>query len=149
MKAAEFAKLIKEAVRSAVREELAELLQEAVTVASTPQVAQTTEVRTRTLGKSGTTPHVQSSTAHTSEPTVLKPIDQLLEETRLNFTSADAKVFVNSAQRDFLNLEGRPAAAVATQLGMGAGVDISQLPFVKKAKEVLDLSYQKDKSRGI
>lgn len=146
MKAAELVELIREEVKKAVREELADLLKEAVTAASTPQTVSSNLPFTSRDVTANEIEAVQKSVS--SSNTALKPLDQLLEETRLNFTAADAKMFTTSAQRDMHNLESRPAVAVATQLGMTAGVDITQLPFVKKAKEVLDLSYQKDKSRG-
>ena len=74
----------------------------------------------------------------------MNPIEQMLEETKLNFTSADAKNFSG-------NIQNR-AGAMAHELGMmndgpHPGLDLSSLPFLNKAKSILDVSKQKDRER--
>jgi len=149
MKASELAELIKKEVKVAIREELVDILREAVLIASTPQQSTATlkvPSTNNTRADTTSTAHLQYATT-----TGLRPIADLMEQTRLNFTAQDAKTFIAPSQRDMFTTENK-SAAIAAQLGMdrtGAGLDITQLPFVKTAKLVLDLANEKDKSRGL
>lgn len=141
MNTGQLVELIRKEVRTAIREELAEIIQEAIQIASTPDITVT--------GKP-VTPIQQTK----STPGRRVPISDLLEETKLNFSSADARAFVSPSQRAVLSdeFQSRPATAIANQLGFNTpedvpGVDLSQLPFVKKAKQVLDAAIEKDKQK--
>lgn len=138
MNTAQLVEIIKTEVRKAIREELAEVIQEAIIVASTPDIP------------------VEKPVAKPVPPTPGRrvPIADLLEETKLNFNSADARAFVAPSQRAMLGdeFQSRPAAAMANQLGFTSpenvpGIDLNQLPFVKKAKQVLDAAIEKDKQK--
>jgi len=141
MKISELAKLIRTEVRQAVKEEVADIIREAIQVASTPEQHITERVKP-----------VEKVTAKT-KPQKYSPLEQILEETRLSFTSADAKAFVSAEERHNLrNQIPNTAATMATKLGFTAsedqvGVDLSTLPFVKNAKAVLDLAVEKDRQR--
>jgi hypothetical protein len=147
MKVAELTELIQNEVRKAVRAELADLLKEAVLAASTPDTKVAVDTTTVSL-------HKPKTVANTAAGSTAKSLDRLLEETRLSFTAEDAKSFIAPSQRPMLYNTDSKSAAVAAQLGLNSklpdvGIDITQLSFVKKAKEVLDLSYEKDKNKGL
>lgn len=130
-------KIIREEVRAAVKEELQEVMNEAVKYASTPtkptDVYQTVEKgqpKKWSVGKSAS-------------------LDEMLQATRSEMTG-----------EDFNNINGgggvqKPnfASSVASNMGLTEnsgpmpGIDISKLDFVSKAKQVLDAAVQKDKTR--
>lgn len=130
-------KIIREEVRAAVKEELQEVMNEAVKYASTPtkptDVYQTVEKgqpKKWSIGKSAS-------------------LDEMLQATRSEMTG-----------EDFNNINGgggvqKPnfASSVASNMGLTEnsgpmpGIDISKLDFVSKAKQVLDAAVQKDKTR--
>ena len=136
MKLDQLRKIIREEVRAAVKEELQEMLTEAVKVASTPtkQVSQTyAEVpkgqpKKWSVGKSAT-------------------LDEMLNATKSEMTGQDAANFVSSGVQ-----KPNFASMMSTQMTMEnqgpmPGIDISKLDFVGKAKAVLDASMKKDKNR--
>jgi hypothetical protein len=141
MKISELAKLIRTEVRQAVKEEVADIIREAIQIASTPEQHVTEKVKP-----------VRELTTKV-KPQKYSPLEQILEETRLSFTSADAKVFVSAEERHNLgNQVPNTATAMATKLGFTSsedqvGVDLSTLPFIKNAKAVLDLAVEKDRQR--
>ena len=130
-------KIIREEVRAAVKEELQEVMNEAVKYASTPtkptDVYQTVEKgqpKKWSVGKSAS-------------------LDEMLQATKSEMTG-----------EDFNNINGgggvqKPnfASSMASNMGMTEnsgpmpGIDISKLDFVSKAKQVLDAAVQKDKTR--
>ena len=139
MKLDQLRKIIREEVRAAVKEELQEVMNEAVKYASTPtkQVSQTfTQVpkgqpKKWSVGKSAT-------------------LDEMLRQTANTMTSEDARHIVGAGTVSKPNL----ATSRATQMTMEStgpmpGIDITKLDFVNKAKKIFDASIQKDKSRGI
>ena len=156
-------RLIRKEVKAAIQEEVRDIIIEAVRVASTPKstsapVQANENFRASTIlspNGIGTGTTVNSLlTTGTSTDTVktdirakfqaMNPIEQMLEETKLNFTSADAKNFSG-------NIQNR-AGAMAHELGMmndgpHPGLDLSSLPFLNKAKSILDVSKQKDRER--
>jgi hypothetical protein len=158
-----FRKIIREEVQKAIQEEVRDIILDAVIIASTPKSAsapvQANEnFRALTIlspNGTGTGTTVNSLlTTGTSTDTVktdirakfqaMNPIEQMLEETKLNFTSADAKNFSGNIQNK--------AGAMAHELGMMSdgphpGLDLSSLPFLNKAKSILDVSKQKDRER--
>ena len=125
-------KIIREEVKGAIKEELQEVLTEAVKVASTPKQA--------------------------SKPVVdfNKPkngnLAEMINMTKESMTANDYKTIISA---DSSMVSGLPntASTMATQMSMNAGgavpgLDISQLDFVKKAKDVLDAS-EKIKNKNI
>jgi len=133
MKLDQLRKIIREEVRAAVKEELQEVLTEAVKVASTPS----------TPAK----PVVKFNNAKTGT------LDEMLSMTKNSMTSKDYRTLVNA---DSSMVTGLPntASTMATQMSMNAGgnqpgIDISNLDFVKKAKDVLVASENIDKSKKV
>lgn len=136
MKLDQLRKIIREEVRAAVKEELQEMLTEAVKVASTPtkQVSQTyAEVpkgqpKKWSVGKSAT-------------------LDEMLNATKADMTGEDATNFISSGVQ-----KPNFASMMSTQMTMEnkgpmPGIDITKLDFVGKAKAVLDASMKKDKNK--
>ena len=133
-------KLIREEVRAAVKEELQEMLTEAVKIASTPETKKPTNVyqpvkkgqpKRWSVGKSAT-------------------LDEMLQHTAATMSGEDAKNFSQGGVK-----KPNFASSMGAQMGMTEnagpmpGIDISKLDFVNKAKSVLDASYKKDKARGV
>tara|TARA_R100000005_G_C4849055_1_gene116408 strand:- start:20 stop:469 length:450 start_codon:yes stop_codon:yes gene_type:complete len=142
-------KIIREEVRAAVKEELQDMLNEAVKHASTPtpnnkntsgtnyrEVKQKDLARTWSVGKMNT-------------GTV--PLEEMIQQTAATMTGEDYKNVVNADS----SMVQKPnfASNIATDMGLTAssgpmpGIDISKLDFVKKAKQVYDKSIEKDKVR--
>jgi len=143
MKLDQLRKIIREEVRAAVKEELQEMLTEAVKIASepsTPKVQKFNEYKPITQKDISRT----WSTGKLNTGTV--PLEEMLQQTAANMTRNDYKDIVGAKPPS-------TAASMATQMGMTEsagpmpGLDISNLDFVNKAKAVLDKSYEKDKSR--
>jgi hypothetical protein len=158
-------RLIRKEVKAAIQEEVRDIIIEAVRVASTPSspsanVPTNENFRASTIlypngtgVTTATTDHSLLSTATSTDTAkvdirakfqAMNPIEQMLEETKLSFTSADAKNFSG-------NIQNR-AGAMAHELGMmndgpHPGLDLSSLPFLNKAKSILDVSKQKDRER--
>jgi len=137
MKLDQLRKIIREEVRAAVKEELQEMLTEAVKIASTPtkQVSQTyAEVpkgqpKKWSVGKSAT-------------------LDEMLNATKADMTGEEAANFVGQGVQ-----KPNFASMMSTQMtkedkGPMPGIDITQLDFVGKAKSILDASMKKDKNRA-
>lgn len=140
-------KIIREEVRAAVKEELQDMLNEAVKHASTPtpnnkntsgtnyrEVKQKDLARTWSVGKMNT-------------GTV--PLGEMLNQTQANMTGEDYNNVMNNIGVPKPNFTSK----IATDMGLTEhsgpqpGIDISKLDFVKKAKAVLDKSFEKDKNR--
>lgn len=134
-------RLIRREVKAAIQEEVRDIIVEAVRIASTP--------------KSTEQPTVNQAVRNVPSPSradiraqfqAMNPIEQMLQETKLSFTSADAKNFMSGGPTN-----PNKAVAVAHELGMmdtpqsNVGIDLSSLPFLKNAKTILDLSKEKDK----
>ncbi len=152
-----FRKIIREEVQKAIQEEVRDIILEAVTIASTPkstsapvQANGNFGVSTTTYPDAKITTNLNKTGTNTAKEDIrakfqaMNPIEQMLEETKLNFTSADAKNFSG-------NIQNR-AGAMAHELGMmndgpHPGLDLSSLPFLTKAKSILDVSKQKDRER--
>lgn len=143
-----FRKIIREEVKQAIQQEVRDIIIEAVRIASegTP---------TQYASKKEEKPVHYSDLKRDKELSELRdkfksvnPIEQMLEETKLSFTSADAKNF--SSQNI---MASNKAGAMAYEMGMmdsasaNTGLDLSSLPFLKNAKSILDLSKEKDKAR--
>jgi uncharacterized protein YydD (DUF2326 family) len=137
-------KLIREEVRAAIKEELSEVLTEAVKIASAP-VKETKSndfkpVTQKDIKRTWSTGKMNSGTV---------PLEEMLQQTAQQMTSEDAKHIAGAGQVSKPNF----ASSMASQMGMTQnsgpmpGIDISQLDFVKKAKAVLDLSNEKDQNK--
>jgi hypothetical protein len=137
-------KLIREEVRAAIKEELSEVLTEAVKIASAP-VKETKSndfkpVTQKDIKRTWSTGKMNSGTV---------PLEEMLQQTAQQMTSEDAKHIAGAGQVTKPNF----ASSMASQMGMTEssgpmpGIDISQLDFVKKAKAVLDLSNEKDQNK--
>jgi len=143
MKLDQLRKIIREEVRAAVKEELQEMLTEAVKIASepsTPKVQKFNEYKPITQKDISRT----WSTGKLNTGTV--PLEEMLQQTAANMSRNDYNDIIGAKPPS-------TAASMATQMGMTEsagpmpGLDISNLDFVNKAKAVLDKSYEKDKSR--
>ena len=144
MKLDQLRNIIREEVRAAVKEELQEVMTEAVRIARKPEQT----FYEGALGKPTT--DVTRPVKEISKATNSKdPIMQMLEQTRANMTGEE--------YRNITNAQGvqRPnfASSMANQMGMventrpQPGLDISQFDFVKKAGEVYKKSIEKDKQK--
>jgi hypothetical protein len=155
MKLDQLRKIIREEVRSAVKEELQDILNEAVKTASTPangmQAVPKGQSKKWSVGKSasldemlGNTKPKQTNIKFAKD----KNIQSMLEMTRQSMTGEDYQQVI--AGDSSMVKKPNFASSAATNMGMtGAqpGIDISKLDFVKKAKSVLDASYAKDKQK--
>jgi hypothetical protein len=128
MKADVFKKLIKEAVREALKEELAVMLSEKVQ----PTTAST-------FTKYENYKPVTAKPVSTGDP-----IMDLLQETRANMTSGDYRTMVSMDSS--MAQQGMPAMESMIS-GPEPGIDISQLSFVKNAGKVFQASVEKDRQR--
>lgn len=142
MKLEELRKVIREEVEKAFKEQLKEVLIEAVQIASTPSTLKT-EQKTNT--KQVTDFKVPASQPKKYVPSG-NPIEDMLQMTKATMTSADAAAIMGEGVH-MPNM----ASTVAQQMHMGGGnqpgLDLSQLPFIGKAKAVLEAANQKDKQR--
>ena len=138
MKLDQLRKIIREEVRAAVKEELQEVMNEAVKAASTPPVQQSPTYQQVPKGQPKKWSVGRSAT-----------LDEMLSATRQEMTGEDYNNIVGGTGVHKPNF----ASTMATQMSMEnkgpmPGIDISQLDFVSKAKSVLDASYKKDKQKA-
>ena len=140
-------KLIREEVRAAVKEELQDMLNEAVKYASSiPETNKNTagtnyrEVKQKDLARTWSVGKMNTGTV---------PLGEMLSQTQAAMTGEDYNNVMNNIGVPKPNFTSK----VATDMGLTEhsgpqpGIDISKLDFVKKAKAVLDKSYEKDQSR--
>ncbi len=140
MKVQELKKIIREEVKAAIKEELQDMLNEAVKVASTPSTP--------------STPVKQPAPKKVNYGT--GGLEDLLEDTRSSMSSDDYRNVVSMdssmvSKPNFTSMMANQTGMVGEQptfTGNEPGIDLSQLDFVAKAKSVLDKSYQKDKDRS-
>ena len=147
MKANELRKLIREEVKKAVKEELQDMLNEAVKFASTPN---------KTGVGNSYRPITQKDIKRTWSTGPLNPgtipLEEMLQQTAKTMSNEDYQNVVSSDS----SMVKKPnfASSMANNMGMTessgpkAGIDISKLDFVKNAKAVFDASVKKDKQRG-
>jgi hypothetical protein len=137
----ELKKVIREEVKKSMREELKDIIVEAVVIASTPDTS-----KKDTVYRPIQQPDTRSVRDQFKK---LNPVEQMLEQTKLSFSSMDAQNFSPSAAIN--PMMNNTATAMAHNLGMiqnAPGLDINSLPFLKNAKTILDMSKQKDKERS-
>lgn len=135
MKLDQLRKIIREEVRAAVKEELQDILNEAVKHASTPnvqKVAEHKQVRATVPTPSSINPVAKKGS-----------IEEMLEMTKKSMTNEEYKnVFTGTS--DMVTGMPNMASTMMNQMSVGAGrqpgIDISNLDFVNKAKAVLDAS---------
>ena len=132
MKLEQLRKIIREEVRAAVKEELQDVMNEAVKYASTPtKIQEVPKGRTKrwSSGKSAT-------------------LDEMLQDTRLSMTREDAGNIMGSSGPTKPNFASMMSNQMAKEnQGPMPGLDISKLDFVKKAKSVLDLANKKSSNQ--
>ena len=146
MKLDQLRQIIREEVRSAVKDELADVLTEAVAIASKPeQTYAPAPVKQKDLSRTWSTGKMNSGTV---------PLEEMLQQTAKTMTGEEYKNITGASGP---TAGGAPnmASSMANKMGMTEnsgpmpGLDISKLPFVNKAKQVLDAAYKKDKNRGL
>ena len=125
-------KIIREEVKAAVKEELHDVLTEAVKIASTPI--------------SSTKPVVKYEKPKTGN------IAEIMDLTKKSMTNEDYRTLV-SANSSMVTGLPNTATTMASQMNMNAGnqpgIDISNLSFVNKAKQVLDASKKLEASKKV
>jgi len=144
MKLDQLRKIIREEVRAAVKEELQEMLNEAVKHASKPdkQVSGYKQVKQKDLKRSWSTGRMNPGTV---------PLEEMLNMTKASMTGEDYRNVVNADS----SMVKKPnfASSMASNMGMTEnagpmpGIDISKLDFVKNAKAIYDKSVEKDKAK--
>lgn len=158
MKIDQLRQIIREEVRAAVKEELQDMLTEAVKIASTPTKMQPAPQPGTSDWSAAKKPSKQELAEMIGlktppkqtniEFTANSSINNILKQTQQSMTNEDYRqVFAGNS-----DMVQKPnyASAMASQMGMTGGqvgIDISKLDFVSKAKSVLDLSEKKDKQR--
>ena len=142
MKLDQLRKIIREEVRSAVKDELQEMLNEAVKAASAPSTQAYKAVKQKDLKRTWSTGKMNPGTV---------PLEEMLNQTKNEMTGQDFRNVVGADS----SMVKKPnfASNVATSMGLTEssgplpGIDISKLDFVAKAKSIYDASIEKDKNR--
>lgn len=159
MKIDQLRKIIREEVRAAVKEELQDVLTEAVKIASAPTTMQPAPQPGTSEWSSVKKPSKQELAEMIGLKTPPKAtniefskndsLNAILKQTQNSMTNEDYKQ-VFSGTSDMIS-KPNFASTMANQMGMGSdqpGIDISKLDFVSKAKSVFDASIKKDKQRA-
>lgn len=130
MKLDQLRKIIREEVRAAVKEELQDVINEAVKYASTPTKMQEVpkgQPKKWSYGKSAT-------------------LDEMLNATREEMTSADAANIIGASGVQKPNFASMMSNQMTRDVsGPMPGIDISKLDFIGKAKKIYDKSVEKSK----
>jgi len=128
-------KLIREEVKSAMKEQLQEIMNEAVKAASAPSKPQ----------------KVVATEQITKAPVTKGSIDEMLAMTKNQMTSEDYRSIGNfdSSQVPKSNMAGSMASQMNISAGNQPGVDLSAIPGLSKAKQILDAAYKKDKQKAV
>ena len=136
-------KVIREEVKAAIKEELQDMLNEAVKVASAPSTSnvqntnQYKPVVQKDLSKTWSTGKINTGTI---------PLEEMLNQTQREMTGEDYKQ-ISGATNPSVNTS--TSNMMANQMGLTEnsgpmpGIDISKLDFVKKAKGIYDLANKK------
>ena len=152
MKLDQLRKVIREEVKTAIKEELQEIMNEAVRAASEPE-KQTFYEEAPYGGYKG--PHTTNlaSTRQTTENLQESgdPIADILNQTQANMTSGN----YNTPSQPTHDMVNKPnfASMMASNMGMNEnagplpGIDLSQLDFVKKAGAIYNKSIENDKQK--
>ena len=132
MKLDQLRKVIREEVRAAVKEELQEVMNEAVKYASTPTKMQQVpkgQPKKWSVGKSAT-------------------LDEMLQDTKASMTGEDIRNISGGGGVQKPNFASMMSNQMVRETsGPAPGLDLSQIPGLNKAKAVLEAAYKKDKNR--
>lgn len=150
--------IIREEVQSAVRQELKEIIVEAVEIASRPSDQPAEKVQEQVTS----TPQQNIDRKQLAELIGLKEppkqtnikfsenrkLDEMLQQTRQEMSGGDYKNIINATS----DMISKPnfANTMASQMGMTGeqvGLDISSLDFVNKAKKVYDKAVEKSQNK--
>ena len=140
MKLEQLRQIIREEVKAAVKEELQDMLNEAVRVASQPQAKQVTQYKS-----------YKPTEIKKSEPIFADPIMEMLNQTKASMTESEYRDIYTGTS----DMVQKPnfASMMASNMGMTEsrgpqpGLDITQFDFVKKAAQVYNKSVEKDKQK--
>lgn len=146
MKLDQLRKIIREEVRAAVKEELQEVMNEAVKIASTPNVENTNKYKPvvqKDLSRTWSKGEMNSGTV---------PLEEMLNQTKASMTNEEYRNIYTGTS----DMVQKPnfASMMASDMGMTQpkgpmpGLDISQFDFVKKAGAVYKASIEKDKLKA-
>ena len=155
MKLDQLRKIIREEVRAAVKEELQDVMNEAVKIASTPSMQPAPAAGTSdwSAAKKPNKQELAEMMGLKTPPKATniefsknETLNNMLQQTRQSMTNEEYQ----TAFAGTSDMVKKPnfAASMASNMGMSGaqpGLDISQLDFVKKAKAVYDLSNEKGK----
>ena len=136
MKLDQLRKIIREEVKAAVKEELQEMLNEAVKVASKPDTsAGYKPVTQKDISKTWSTGRISTGTV---------PLEEMINQTKAEMTNEDYKTIVNASSNMVPNFAQRQVSG-----GGGAGLDLNAIPGFNPAKNkaILDAANKKDKFR--
>jgi DNA-binding transcriptional regulator YiaG len=148
MKLDQLRKVIREEVRAAVKEELQEVMNEAVKYASTPTTqqlqtsAEYTPVKQKDLSRSWSTGKINQGTV---------PLEEMLNDTRASMTGEDIRNISGGggvSKPNFASMMSNQMVRETTNQPT-VGVDLSQIPGLNKAKDILEAAYAKDKNKAI
>ena len=136
MKLDQLRKIIREEVRAAVKEELQEVMNEAVKYASTPNLKEVPKPK-------------DSNLKWSTPPTGKRSLDEMLEATRAEMTNEEYRSIGNFNSTKAPNF----AASMANKMGMSSpevGVSFADIPGFDpaKAKAVLDGAMKKSKEKA-
>ena len=142
MKLDEQRKIIREEVRSAVKDEIQDMLTEAVKVASAPTKMQLAPTAANTPW----------SAPKAKAPKITRdPIMEMLNQTKASMTQQDYQQVISmdssTVNAPIFDKAGSPDTAFAGDIAQQPGIDLNQFDFISKAKAVLDASNKKDKER--
>lgn len=142
MKLEELRQVIREEVEKAFKEQLKEVLIEAVQIASTPSTLKT-EQKTNTK-------QIADFKSRVTQPKKFvpsgNPIEDMLQMTKATMTSADAAAIMGEGVH-MPNMASTVAHQMHLSGGNQPGLDLSQLPFINKAKTLLEAANEKDRQR--
>lgn len=136
MKLDQLRQIIREEVRAAVKEELQDMLNEAVKIASTPDTKPS-------LGYTPV-PKGQPKKWSTGRSATL---EEMLAVTKQQMTGQDFNDVLGYQRPNAPNFATQNAVKLGLNETPLPGIDITKLPFMNKAKAILDASIQKDKER--
>ena len=144
MKLDQLRKIIREEVRAAVKEELQDVMTEAVKIASAPS--------TQPLAKANAYTPVEPtqqkvwSTVPKGKPV---PLEEMLSQTKISMTSQDAKNFIGGGGAHKPNLASRGVQELAMG-GGDAGISLDSIPGwdASKATAILKAAEEKTKQRA-
>lgn len=138
MKLDQLRKIIREEVKSAIKEELQEMLNEAVKVASTPtkKTETYTPVTQKDISKTWSTGKINTGTV---------PLEEMINQTKAEMTNEDYKTIINANSTSAPNFAQRQVTG-----GGGAGLDLNSIPGfdASKAKAILEKANESSKARA-